>query len=224
MDGRWNLFMRYRFAWDRVNTTEPFTRDDASDPEFVAEDRSLPRRRFLYTVQVSPSRVLALVSLDGDYGEQIDFANGRRGFGGTAAFQTTVRPTDHLELAALVNRRWLDVEPEGEDEGRLFTADVDRLRATYTFTARSYLRLIGQIVRTLRDPALYNFDVPEKDGVSTLSALFAYKLNWQSVLYVGYGSDEEIVNTQLTSGRFETGTYEPASRAFFLKLSYAFQR
>src|SRR4029453_1924473 len=105
----------------------------------------------------SPPRVLALLLLDGDYGEQIDFANGRRGFGGTVAFQTTVRPTDHLELSANLTRRWLGVEPEGGDGGRLFTADVQRLRAVYTFTARSYLRLIGQRVLTRRHPERYNF-------------------------------------------------------------------
>lgn len=219
MDGRWSSFMRFRFAWDRVSTVQPFSRGEGSDPSFIGEPRALPRRRFIYTVQVSPSRVLALVLLDGDYGQQIDFDNGRRGSGATVAFQTTVRPTDHLELATTLNRRWVDVKPEGGSEGRLFTADVERLRATYTFTARSYLRLIGQNVRVRREPSRYNFDVPVKSGSTTGSALFAYKLNWQSVLFLGYGDDREIVNELA-----RPETLEPASRAFFLKLSYAIQR
>ena len=46
------------------------------------------------------------------------------------------------------------------------------------------------------------------------SALFSYKLNWQSVLFVGYGDD-----------RIEDAFQElqPASRKVFIKLSYAFQ-
>ena len=219
MDGRWNSFMRYRFAWDRVSTIEPFTQHELDNPDFMVEQRALPRRRFIFTAQVSPSRAIAQILLDGDYGEQIDFDNGRRGHGGTVLFQTTIRPTDHLELAATFDRRWVDVKPEGGDEGRLFTADVERLRATYTFTAKSYLRLIGQNVRTRREPERYNFEVPEEDRATTVSALFAYKLNWQSVLYVGYGDDYVMLNQP-----GEEGSLEPASRAFFLKVSYAFQR
>lgn len=36
-----------------------------------------------------------------------------------------------------------------------------RLKATYTFSSKSFLRLIGQHVKTDRDPALYNFAVNE---------------------------------------------------------------
>ena len=219
MDGRWSSFMRYRFAWDRVSTIEPYTEHELDNPDFTTEQRALPRRRFIYTAQVSPSRTIALLVLDGDYGEQIDFANGRRGHGGTVAFQATIRPMDHLELAGNFNRRWLDVKPEGGDEGRLFTADVARLRATYTFTARSYLRLIGQNVSTRREPERYNFEVTDEERSTTASALFAYKLNWQSVLYLGYGDDRELLNEPNRDS-----SLEPASRAFFLKLSYALQR
>ena len=47
------------------------------------------------------------------------------------------------------------------------------------------------------------------------SALFAYKLNWQSVLFVGYGDDREL------SHEYEL---EKTGRQFFTKVSYAFQR
>src|SRR5262245_43068753 len=67
MDGRWNSFMRYRFAWDRVSTIQPFTRDEADDPGFTPEPRALPRRRFIFTAQMSPSRTFAQILLDGDY-------------------------------------------------------------------------------------------------------------------------------------------------------------
>jgi len=198
--------MRYRFAWDRVR----------------AEDRAIPRRRFIYTLQVSPSRSIAQIVLDGDYGEQVDFANSRRAFGGTTALSTTIRPTDHLELASTLNRRWIDVKPEGGEEGRLFTADIERLRATYTFTARAYLRLIGQNVRTRFHPQRYAFrGVPNQIGATTASALFAYKLNWQSVLFVGYGDERDVLDNRDPPNDPEK--LEPASRTFFLKLSYAFQ-
>jgi len=146
----------------------------------------------------------------------VDFANSRPGEGGTINGFATLRPTDHLELRFDGSRRWLDVDAEDGRSGRLFTASVARLRAQYTFSARMFLRLIGQYVETERDPSLYTFEVSKKDATQTTSVLFAYKLNWQSVLFVGYGDDREFLT--------ETDTLEPSSRQFFLKLSYAFQR
>ena len=201
MDGRWNSFMRFRLAWDRVR----------------AGEREIPRRRLLYTVQVSPSRAISQIVLDGSIGEEIDFANSRRGDGGTIDLTTTLRPTDHLELRVIADRRWLDVEPKDMPRGRLFTADVERLRATYTFNARSFLRLIGQRVATRFDPSLFTFEVPRKNRSFTGSALFSYKLNWQSVLFLGYGDDRALA---LTGDRRD----EKMRRQLFLKISYAFQR
>ena len=60
------------------------------------------------------------------------------------SLRATVRPTNHLELRLIGDRRWLDVDARSGESGRLFTADVLRLRAVYTFTARSFVRLIGQ--------------------------------------------------------------------------------
>jgi hypothetical protein len=60
---------------------------------------------------------------------------------------TQVRPTDHLELRLDARLSWVDVE-----EGRLFTAEIERLKATYVFNRRARLRLIGQYVETENDP------------------------------------------------------------------------
>jgi len=45
--------------------------------------------------------------------------------------------------------------------------------------------------------------------------LLAYKINWQSVLFVGYGDDRELS---------EQHELERVARQFFVKMSYAFQR
>ena len=99
---------------------------------------------------------------------------------------------------------------------RLFTARVDRLRATYTFTSRMFLRAIAQYVQTVRDPALYTDEVDGKEASLSGSALFAYKLNWQTVLFVGYGDNRTFLE--------ETDRLEREDRQLFLKISYAFQR
>ena len=130
--------------------------------------------------------------------------------------QATVRPTDHLKLNLVAARSWVDVDPhDGGGSRRLFTADIGRFKATYTFTARSFLRLIGQLVETRRDPSLYTLAVTRKDATFTGSALFAYKINWQTVMFLGYGDNRTLL---------EDDHYAKAGRQFFLKLSYAFQR
>lgn len=194
MDGRWNSFTRFSLASGRVE----------------AGNGPIQRTRLLYTLQANPGRVINRLDLNGWVGEEIDFANSRPGNGAKIAFNATIRPTDHLELTANTEYRWLDVE-HGQ---RLFDAQVERLKATYTFNSRSYLRLIGQHVRTDRNPDLYNSPVDAHSGTFDLSALFAYKLNWQTVFFLGYGDQSALT---------EAEEFEPASRSAFLKISYAFQ-
>lgn len=185
-------------------------------------DRVLDATYSAFFIQLDPSRRFTRIGINGSLGRQIDFANDRVGDGGNLNLSVTVRPTDHLELQGIGNRRWLDVTGEGDGKGRLFTAQIARLRAVYTFSARAFLRVIGQYVQTERDPQLYRFSVPRKTGSFDGSALFSYKVNWQTVLFVGYG-DSRLLLPEASPG---SAGYElaPASRQFFLKVSYAFQR
>ena len=159
--------------------------------------------------------LFALRALQGFVGEDADFDNARPGTGADVRLSGTLRPTDHIELRLNTSRRWLDVDPPDQPGGRLFTAQVERVRATYTFTSRVFLRLIGQYVDTRRDPSLYIEETAPRDASFSGSALFAYKLNWQTVLFVGYGDNRALS---------EEETFEREDRQFFLKLSYAFQR
>jgi hypothetical protein len=203
LDGKWNSFLRFNVEFDRERSGE----------------RLFDTEKLFYTVRLSPSRRFSLIELTGNWGDQVDFANHRPADGGTVRLTATVRPSDHLELTANADRRQLDVD-EAAARGRLFTADVARLRAQYTFTARSYLRLIGQWVETDRDPSLYTFAVPRRSAGFGGSALLAYKLNWQTVLFLGY-SDQRAL---LLADERRDDRLEPAGREVFLKLSYAFQR
>jgi hypothetical protein len=101
---------------------------------------------------------------------------------------------------------------------RLFLARVSRVKATYTFTARLFLRGIAQYVTTTSDPTLYISSPPPpppRSGDFSGQVLLAYKLNWQSVMFVGYGDDRELTNLNQLA---------PLDRQFFVKVSYAFQR
>jgi hypothetical protein len=195
MDGRFGSFARVRLSFDRVRV----------------DDVELPRTRVVYDISANPARWLTQVGFVGSVGEQVDLANARAGTGLDVSARATLRPTDHLELKLNSARRWVDV-----DEGRVFTSQVQRVRATYTFTARSFVRGILQYQSTERDPALHVDEVSAHSEAWSGSFLFAYKLNWQTVLFLGYGDEREYAD--------DTLAVEPLSRSLFLKISYAFQR
>jgi len=198
MDALASSFIRIRMGFDKVR----------------AGAHTFDRTQLIYHADGSPSRIFNQVGIDGFFGKQVDFDNARPATGGSITAFATVRPTDHLELRFDGGRRYLDVDTEDGRSGRLFTALVARLRTQYTFNARAFLRVIGQYVETKRDPSLYTFAVARRDGDFTGSVLVAYKLNWQSVLFVGYGDDRTVS---------EEDRLEKSRRQFFLKLTYAFQ-
>jgi Domain of unknown function (DUF5916) len=198
MDARWNSFIRVRYAGDQV-------RDDG---------RLFDRQQLIYTVQTSPSRRVARIEVDGVLGEEIDFVNSRPGRGSTINLSATLSPTDHLELALTQNQRTLHVV-DGGSRQKLFTARVSRIRANYSFSSRTFVRAIGQYVTNDRQPELYLSPVTPRTATFSTSALFAYKLNWQSVLFVGYGDERELLLDE---------RLQQSGRQFFVKMSYAFQR
>ena len=198
MDTKWNGFIQLRYINDRTR----------------AGTALIGRQQFGYTVQFSPSRRIARLSVDSTIGQDIDFANRRPAHGITLNLEAALRPTDHFALDLIENARTLHVDVGGSGQ-RLFVERVSRVKGTYTFTARLFVRVIGQYVSTTRDPSLYLSPVGARSGDFNSSALFAYKLNWQSVMFVGYGNDRELSNL---------GRLEPLDRQFFVKLSYAFQR
>lgn len=184
---------------------------------FRAGETPVPMNRVGWTFEVVPSATFGRISVSGNWGKQIDFEGERPGHGGHVDLTSTVRPTRHLVVDLTGQLRWLDVAPAGGGaERRLFTAFVGRTRASYTFTARSSLRLVGQYVAAWYAPGLYRDAgaIPEREGAFSASALLLYRLNWQSVVFLGCGDSRALS---------ESGGLPPASRQLFLKLSYAFQ-
>ena len=164
--------------------------------------------------QIDPGRRFSRIGLEAQVGEAFDFSHGRVGDGSTLVLFGTIKPTDRLALEPMYIRQWLDVDDAGRS-GTLFDAGIQRLKATYNFSSRMFLRVIGEYAHTDFDPSLWAFPVPDEDESFNGSALFAYQINWQTVLYVGYGDDR----AQDVRGRLE-----PAAQTAFVKLSYAFQR
>ena len=199
MDTLFNGFMQFRYVTDRVR----------------AADSTFPRQQFGFIASFSPTRRFTNLGVDGLVGQDTDFDNVRAGRGGHLNLNATINPTDHLVFDLIANTAWLNVDDNAGVSRPLFTARVERVRANYTFTARSFVRVIGQYVSTDRDPTLYLQSTTAHDGFFSGSALFAYKINWQSVMFFGYG-DDRTLDQQRRLQKFD--------RQMFVKLSYAFQK
>jgi hypothetical protein len=206
MDTKLNGFMQFRFVDDAIRTPA---------------GEVIGRRQFFYIAQFSPSRVFLSLESDGSLGEDIDFDNSRPAHGTTINASATVRPTHHLELALVENQQWLSVNPLGEYQ-RLFLSRVSRVKGTYNFTSRLFARVIAQYVSTDADPALYLSPVPARAGNFSGSFLLSYKINWQSVMFVGYGDDRALAD--VTGPGFGGQHLVPVDHQVFVKLSHAFQR
>lgn len=170
----------------------------------------LPAGHWALSLYLIPGGIVPSLSLQGHLGNVIDYIGNRSGRGGDATLSVTLRPTRHLQFQFDGAYQWMDLSGE-----RLFAAQVERVKATYVFDRRTFARLIGQVVRTDYTPSLYPVPVPAVTGGFQGSALLAYQLNWQSVVYLGYGD-----NAVLT----ENAQLQKSGREFFLKVSYAFQR
>jgi hypothetical protein len=211
LDGGDTLFRQVSLA---VNTqgAKNFQGGVAIRPkeQVLVGDQLLEQTYLNFAFQIDPSRRFTRIALNGHAGDMIDFSNGRVGKGTSLALTATVRPIDKLTLDGVLSDEFLNVAG-----GRLYTAMVERLKATYSFSANSLVRVIGQYVTTERDPSRYLFNVDKHQGGFLGSILYSYKLNWQTVLFVGYGDDRTILaNNDLVR----------SDRSLFFKVSYAYQR
>jgi hypothetical protein len=164
---------------------------------------------------LNPSRAVPRLYLRVVAGGDVDHVNTRPGRGAEVRLQARARPGGRLTLLVDGTFGWLNVARAEGGRARLFTAWVQRAETTWHFDARASLRLIGQYVDTRRDPALYRRPVPRRSADFGGSALFTYRLNWQTALYVGYG-DERALDAR--------SSLRPLARELFVKLSYALQR
>jgi hypothetical protein len=197
-DGKYQSFNRLRYAYETTR----------------AGNRLFQTHQLKFSEQFSVNKLVTQVGADGWFGQQVDFANIRLGRGANISPYATIRPTNHLQLNFSGGVEWLSVN-DGRSDNRLFTSQFERLRATYTFNSKMFLRTIIQNQRTNSDRALYTFNVNQHGGSLASQVLFAYKLNWQTLLYVGYGDLRGVTDDQ--------ARFEPLNRTAFFKVSYAFQ-
>ena len=78
-------------------------------------DKLIPRNYFSYYFEIVPSRTLGFTTVGGEWGDEIDYENGRPGRGGALTLTSHVQIKDHLELRFNGALAWVNVD-RGDSE------------------------------------------------------------------------------------------------------------
>jgi hypothetical protein len=148
-----------------------------------------------------------LARLTTAFGRKIDYANSRQGD------LLNLEPMLYLNVSRRLNVILShEYEHMTVDEGRLYTANVSYARAAYQFTRRMFLRAIMSYADYDYSAELYSDGRSTRESYLATQVLFSYKLNPQTVLYLGYSDAHEGTN------QYELAQKE---RTFFAKIGYA---
>ena len=150
-------------------------------------------------------------NLDVYVSEDIDFVNTQAG--DLVEIEPELRLDLGRHLRARLSHTYQKLDVDG---GNLFTANLTQLTTVYQFNVRTFVRAIFQYTQIERTPELYTAldpaDVePETERLFT-QLLFSYKINPQTVFFLGY-SDNSLGSQRIDLTRED--------RTFFLKLGYA---
>ena len=158
--------------------------------------------------QIRPSGSVTF-GIFGQVGDELDVANNRTAFNvlvGPSAQVSIGRPIT-VNLSHLLQRLSLG-------GNRIFTANLFQSRFIYHFNVRTFIRAIIQFQDVDRNPALYGFAVEENSRRLFTQFLFSYKVNPQTVAFLGY-SDTRLGTSDVSLTQ--------AGRTFFMKLGYAWR-
>ena len=143
------------------------------------------------------------------YGDQVDFANSRLGD------QLRIEPFFewNLNRHLFMELRGTILDLDTKQGEQVFDASVYDLRLTWQFSRRSFLCLSTQYQDIERNVDEYIDDVNANTRNMGRQLLYSYKINPQTVFFLGY-SDNHFEDDELN-------TLEETDRTFFMKVGYA---
>ncbi|MDX2060602.1 MAG: DUF5916 domain-containing protein [Gemmatimonadales bacterium] len=159
-------------------------------------------------VNVKPAAGLSL-STEWQVGDGIDYGNARE------AAEVTLRPSMQISIGRGLTVDLSDAFQRLSTGGqRIFTANIVQSTISYNFDVRTMVRAIVQFRNLDRNPASYPAPISTEEQNLLGQFLFAYRVNPQTVLFLGYAEDG-----------FGTDRYDltRASRTFFAKVGYAWR-
>jgi hypothetical protein len=153
------------------------------------------------------------IGLSGVWGGAIDYANARHADITRLGPELTYRLGRHLSLGLQHELERLRIA-----SGRLYEANLSQSRIVYQFNRRAFLRAILQYLDLDRELSLYDPLVVEQLGLEAserqlfTQLLFSYKINPQTVFFLGY-SDNRFADQAID--------LTLRDRTLFFKLGYA---
>lgn len=165
--------------------------------------------RFIFISEIKPAGGLRF-NLMGLYGGSVDYQNARK------ADALTLRPSAELSLGRHINinlqHSFQRLSLKGSE---IFQANLTQVRLSYNFNVRTFVRAIVQYLDVARNTDLYLSPVTPKTQTFFTQFLFSYKLNPQTVVFIGY-SDNYLGMTGIDITQTD--------RTFFVKLGYAWTK
>jgi hypothetical protein len=144
------------------------------------------------------------------YGDSIDYSNARQAIGMNFLPSLEFSLGKHINVNLQHAYQRLSLKSD-----EIFTANLSQVRLIYNFNVRMFVRVIVQYLDVARNPDLYVFPTPDKTQTVFTQFLFSYKLNPQTVLFIGY-SDNYLGMTNIDITQTD--------RTFFVKLGYAWTK
>lgn len=156
--------------------------------------------------EIKPAGGLRIV-LYSKFGDAIDYTNIR------LATSTLFNPGVEFAVGKHVNINLSHIFERLSLEGeKIYLANLLQARLVYNFSTRSFVRAIVQYIDIDRNVDLYHMDIDARTSQFFTQFLFSYKINPQTVLFLGYSDNHFGMN-----GIDLTRT----DRTFFLKIGYA---
>lgn len=142
-------------------------------------------------------------------GDQVDFENTR--LGDELRVQPRIEWNVGEHLLARLQSSF--VKLDSKEGPNIFDAQVHDMRLTWQFSNRSFVRMTMQHQEVERNQAMHIGEVDAKSRDVGRQLLYSYKLNPQTVFFLGY-SDKHIDDDDLDS-------LTSTDRTFFMKFGYA---
>jgi hypothetical protein len=150
------------------------------------------------------------VQFSGKVGDSVDYSNSR------LASVVSLMPGLEYNVGRHINLDFSHVYERLNLKGKeIYIANLSQARLVYNFNVRTFVRAIVQFQNVNRNPDLYIFPVTAKTKTFFSQFLFSYKLNPQTVLFLGY-SDNYLGMQRLDLTQTD--------RTFFVKIGYAWLR
>lgn len=154
-------------------------------------------------------------NLAAQFGDSVDYSNAREADG------LRLIPFAEFSLGRHININFRHSFERLNWEGdKIFEANLSQVRLVFNFNVRTFIRAIVQHYDISRNATLYLFPVEPRTRTLFTQLLFSYKLNPQTVLFVGY-SDNYLGMTEVDMSRIDI---TQTDRTFFVKLGYAWTR